>query len=198
MFDVRGRFLLQKLIVLITIYIAFGIWGCTYHKYKSRLVDQSYLSKPEPEEKSDKLKQPKPTEIIAKLDQLLINGISLPVGKSISIEPGQQSVSFNGLVIRPFSIKHELSAVETAKFLGCLAFLPICALAHQDIFPTEKEIRYQEYHCSGEITFEVNSESRYEINLVNAIDSLPILRISDVTNLPYIVVEKFIKCESTK
>ena len=198
MLDVRSRFLLQILIYLITTYIAFGIWGCTYNKYESKPFDQSLLSKPEAGDRSTRSKQAEPAKITAKSDQLLVKGISLPVGKRISIEPGQQSVSFNGLLIRPFSIKHKLSGVETAKFLGCLAFLPICALTHQDILPTEVRTRYQEYHCSGEATFEVNSEGRYEVNLVNAIDSLPVLRISDVTNQPYIVVEKFIQCEPKK
>ena len=126
-----------------------------------------------------------------------INGIEIRPGIPFELSTTGSTIRFDGTVRRALSVRRELSGSETASFLGCLAFLPLCALTgnlsalsgNPDITQTNS-VRYEEVHCVGAVTFYAKTDREYLVRLVNEIDNLPVLRVSDVSATPSVQAEE--------
>ncbi len=177
--------------------IGFAINGCAVQSGSIKPTTALSASAPNPLPTLS-VPDPEPPRVVAQSKYFTINGSESVPGTPLTVLAGPSTVTFSGPVLRPFSVPHELSGYETAKFLGCLALLPICALTGNQIFPkTEhtEQIKYEEFQCTGSITFHTNNDHEYTVEIVNAMDSLPILRVSDVSRYPAFQTEGFINCE---
>ena len=141
-------------------------------------------------------------EIAIRSNNISINGQNINAGTIIQSQPGSQKINFQGNILRPFREAKEMTGVETAELLGCIALLPICALTKQKIFPDSARknanVKYIEYQCEGEINFDALNNEKYSIEVIVPVDSLPIVRANnDSFRSSYIIHEAFMSCEET-
>lgn len=140
-------------------------------------------------------KVPEPPKLVITAANVFVNGKSVFSGDSLLLMTGQQIVVHDGQVSLPFTDKPTMSGAETAKMLGCLALLPLCALARQEIFP-KSDVRYKQSQCTGRSDFDAKPDQDYSVEVIVSVDSMPIIKVSNVTHLPYVVSEAVMTCKT--